>query len=170
MILAFDSYYTPSQAKTVCIKLESWTTSSIKEMLFEIIDQVEPYEAGAFYKRELPGILSLLKQIDLRDVEVIIVDGFVFLDDEDKEGLGAHLYKKLNRSVPVVGVAKNSFQGNTKNVVEVYRGQSKKPLFVTSVGIDLHTASLHIQNMAGANRMPEVLKLLDMETKKEMKP
>ncbi len=96
MILAFDSYYFENKAKTVCLSFESWTEDKKFKVYSEIISDVEAYTSGEFYKRELPCILSLLKTLDYLKAEAIVVDGFVFLDDEEKLGLGGYLYKELD--------------------------------------------------------------------------
>ena len=71
------------------------------------MDDVAPYESGSFYKRELPCIVSLLQDLDVRDISLIVIDGFVHLDDDGRYGLGGHLYERLERKVQVVGVAKS---------------------------------------------------------------
>lgn len=48
---------------------------------------------------------KLLSKHNLKP-DCIIVDGFVHLED-DKPGLGKHLYDALNGKVRVIGVAKN---------------------------------------------------------------
>ena len=51
---------------------------------------------------------------------------------------------------------------------EVYRGKSKKPLFITSVGIELEQAKQHIQSMAGKDRFPLLLKQADILSRSSM--
>ena len=43
----------------------------------------------------------------------------------------------------------------------VYRGRSKNPLFVTSVGMDLKSAAENVQRMYGEHRIPEIVRLTD---------
>jgi deoxyinosine 3'endonuclease (endonuclease V) len=107
-----------------------------------------------------------LDKLDLTKIELIIIDGYVYLDDLGKPGLGARLYEKLGNRIPVVGVAKTSFADNLKNVREVLRGESAKPLFVSAIGIDLDEAAQHIKHMHGSYRIPALLKRLDLITKK----
>ena len=45
--------------------------------------------------------------------------------------------------------------------IEVLRGESKKPLYITAKGIDLHKAAEFIQKMHGDFRIPTLLKLVD---------
>jgi len=75
--------------------------------------------------------------------------------------LGAYLYEALGEEIPVIGVAKKNFLSNTKNVREVLRGESQKPLYVSSMGIDIDQAAEKIRNMKGEYRFPKMLKLVD---------
>jgi len=165
MILAFDTYYFDGKAKTVCLEFTEWNQSENFKIHTEIIDNIEDYIPGEFYRRELPCILSLLNQFDLKNIEAIIVDGFVYLDDEKKYGLGGHLYEKLNKEVPVIGVAKTNFASIEKYKKALVRGESKKPLYVTSIGIELEDAFQKVESMAGEFRMPTLLKEMDRLTK-----
>ncbi len=141
MILAFDTYYFESNAKTVCIQFENWTNSKIINILIEELSEIEEYKSGEFYRRELPCILSLIKKIDLTKCEAIIIDGYVVLDDNKNNGLGGYLYEKLDCKIPIIGVAKNDYPKIEKLKKEILRGESKKPLYITSKGIDLEKAS-----------------------------
>ncbi|WP_343695711.1 endonuclease V [Flavobacterium sp.] len=165
MILAFDTYYFDNKAKTVCLEFNNWNEDKNFKIHSEIIDNVSEYIPGEFYRRELPCIISLLNQIDLENIEAIVVDGFVYLDDEKKYGLGGHLYEKLNKQIPIIGVAKTNFASIEKNKKPLFRGDSIKPLFITSIGIDLQDAFQKIESMAGEFRMPTLLKELDRLTK-----
>ncbi|WP_433813865.1 endonuclease V [Flavobacterium johnsoniae] len=165
MILAFDTYYFDNKAKTVCLEFENWNEDKNFKVHTEIIDNVSEYIPGEFYKRELPCILSLLNKIDLKNIEAIIVDGFVYLDDDKKYGLGGHLYEKLNNEISIIGVAKTNFASIEKDKKALLRGDSAKPLFITSIGIDLEEAFQKVESMAGEFRMPTLLKELDRLTK-----
>lgn len=165
MILAFDTYYFENKAKTVCITFNEWMDVEPAEIFEETINGVTEYESGAFYKRELPCILSLLNKIRIENIKAIIIDGFVVLDNQGKLGLGGHLFKQIKSSIPVIGVAKSGFHGNEKNVIELLRGESKKPLFITAIGMGLETAFEHIKSMHGNYRIPTLLKILDTKTK-----
>lgn len=165
MILAFDTYYWENKAKTVCLSFENWTNDKPVEVYAEIIEEIAAYEPGSFYKREMPCILSLLQQINLNDISLIIVDSFVLLDDDGKMGLGAHLFEALDSKIPIIGVAKTGFHNNKKNVRELLRGESKKPLFISAIGINLELAYNHVKSMHGIYRMPTLLQILDTRTK-----
>ena len=108
-ILAFDTFYSGNDAKTVCLYFVSWADVEPAKIISEHLVIEEPYQPGSFYKRELPCILHLLNRIDLREIRLIIVDGFVVLDDDNKLGLGGYLFQFLGMEIPVIGVAKNDF-------------------------------------------------------------
>lgn len=165
MILAFDTYYFDNQAKTVCLAFETWNSNEPNAIYAETLECIADYVPGQFYKRELPCILSLLKQINTADVEAIVVDGYVYLDDEQTLGLGGHLYNALQQTLTIIGVAKSNFATLYKLKLPILRGNSANPLFITSIGINLQTAGQNIATMAGPYRIPTLLKTLDAETK-----
>ncbi|WP_281989458.1 endonuclease V [Aquimarina aggregata] len=169
MILALDTYYYKNKAKTVCVCFTDISNNQPIHIYSEIIEGVSAYEPGAFYKRELPCILSIFKQVDLSEVTYIIVDSFVILDDSGKFGLGGHLFEALDKKTPIIGVAKSGFHANKNNVLELLRGESKKPLYISAIGIELQTAYMMIKSMHGAYRMPTLLQLLDTKTKENTK-
>ena len=111
---------------------------------------------GAFFRRELPCLLAVIAKIET-PLDALVVDGYVQLND--KEGLGQHLYERLSRRVPVIGVAKTRFQGASG--AEVLRGSSRSPLYVTAVGIDRGEAATCIMRMHGSHRIPTLLKRAD---------
>ncbi len=166
MILAFDTWYdNAGKAKTVCLAFEHWNDTQPFAIHTAFMEHVADYTPGEFYKRELPCILDLFKTLPYNSLEAIIVDGFVFLDDEQKLGLGGHLYQALQEKVPVIGVAKTNFASIDKLKKPVLRGESLKPLYVTAIGIDIETAAQHVKSMAGDYRLPALLKQLDQLTK-----
>jgi deoxyribonuclease V len=166
MILAIDVYYINDRAKSVGVLFNHWTDSknSVESLIIDYQDNVAPYQSGQFYQRELPCIMSLLNKVDLSQISTIVIDGYVHLND-GKIGLGGHLYNALNKMIPIIGVAKKPFAGNSEYLIEVIRGQSKHPLYVTSMGISLERAAENVQSMAGKYRMPDLLSYLDQQTK-----
>lgn len=165
MILAFDTYYFDNKAKTVGIAFREWGAVQPEQVYSETLEDIAEYEPGAFYKRELPCIVSLLKQVDFQTIELIIVDGFVYLDDQGRLGLGGRLYETLGQSIPVIGVAKTNFASIENNKRKLLRGQSGNPLYITAIGIDVDEAAAHINTMSGEYRIPALLKQLDGLTK-----
>lgn len=162
MIYCFDTYYYDTHAKTSCVGISTWASDSIAFELSETITGVMEYESGSFYKRELPCIISMLTKIDLIEgQDMIVIDGFVVLDGAGKAGLGGYLFDHLHAKIPIVGVAKNNFATINKLKREICRGESKKPLYVTAMGMDLDEAGANISAMHGEFRIPTVLKLVD---------
>ncbi len=160
MYLAVDVQYKgPDSATAAGVLFSAWESEAAVDVLTVRLDAVEPYEPGAFYKRELPCILALLAKIDRR-LDAIIIDGFVTLGSDRRPGLGMHLYRALDEQVPIIGVAKNAFP-DTPTETRVYRGDSRRPLFVTSAGIEMERARSIVQSMHGTGRIPTLLKLAD---------
>ena len=167
MKLAVDAYYAGNKAKVVGVLFETLATKKPLKIISKVVDGVAPYESGSLYERELPCIVLLLQDLDARDISLIVIDGFVYLDDDGRYGLGGHLYERLERRVQVVGVAKSPFKGSCKLVREICRGGSKRPLFVSAVGTDLDEAARLVKGMSGEFRLPSLLKILDDETKSD---
>ena len=82
-----------------------------------MIEHADEYISGQFYKRELPCILQIFSKVK-EPIEVLVIDGYVWLDGKRMPGLGAYLYRALDEQVKIVGVAKNAFKGSlhTKKV------------------------------------------------------
>jgi len=165
MILAIDVHYKETTAKAVGALIQNWDDAVAQQYIIKYIDAVEEYVPGSFYKRELPCILEICKDVDLHSLHYIIIDGFVVLDDAGKPGLGAYVYESIQSQVPVIGVAKTNFHQNEQHVIPVLRGDSARPLYVTAVGTDLQQAAEHIKSMHGEFRLPTVLKEMDRITK-----
>jgi len=164
MRLAVDTHYVDHTAKVAGILFKDWQDDNYVEKYVCRVPVNKSYEPGKFYKRELPGIQALIKKINIRP-EIIIIDGYVFLDGIAKPGMGKHLYDWLEEKIPVIGVAKNPFKG-IKDENKIIRGKSNKPLFVTCAGMDLAEAKKNISSMHGAYRIPTLLKLVDQLSRK----
>ena len=165
MKLIIDVAYQNNEAKVVGGFFEDWSDDVMLKQSSKIVENVQDYVSGEFYKRELPCILEFLKDVPLDEIELLIINGFIYLDDERKYGLGAYLYDSLDKKIPIIGAAKSRFYSNTKYVEEVFRGESKKPLYVSAIGIELPEAALLIANMYGKYRLPNLIKEVDTETK-----
>ena len=166
MLLAIDIYYRDAIAKAVGI-LFNWEDESPASVIIEWIEGVEPYVSGEFYKRELPCILKVVEKVDARKIEAIIIDGYVYIDNEKKYGLGGYLWEVLNGKVPIIGVAKTSFFKNKETVQGIIRGNSKNPLFISAIGINIVDAANLVRTMKGSFRIPSILKRLDQLTKEK---
>jgi deoxyribonuclease V len=158
MIACVDVDYRASEAIAACVLFRSWNDAFSADEKVERITKVEPYEPGQFFRRELPCLLAVLAGVG-EPVETVVVDGYVWLRDEQTPGLGAHLYEALGRTTPVIGVAKTRFLSAV--AAEVKRGNSQRPLYVTAAGMDLQEAARHIQGMHGLHRIPTLLKRVD---------
>lgn len=159
MILAVDVDYRNDQAIVAGVSFNQWSDDKpVQEWVIQVSNPAA-YESGQFYRRELPCILALLKQIDAVP-EVIVIDGYVYLGHEEKPGLGQYLFEALHGDTVVIGVAKKRFK-NTPERVALYRGQSKRPLYVTAAGIDEDDARQLIARMVGHHRIPVLLKRAD---------
>lgn len=165
MIYAFDTYYYENYANTICLAFQDWTSEHETKVFSEKTDIISDYESGAFYKRELPCILSLLNKIELKKDDIIIVDGYVTLDESGKIGLGGHLYEALDQKIPIIGIAKNGFASPDSRRRTVYRGESKTPLFLTAKGADVDDIARKVEQMHGNFRIPTLLKKLDQLTR-----
>ena len=159
MWLCADVDYRWDSAIAAGVLFLDWETSEAYEEIVERIDRVEEYVPGEFYRRELPCLLKLIMRTP--EIEGVIIDGYVWLDENLKAGLGGHLYEALDRKLPVVGVAKSRFTPAMPVSHEVYRGESEKPLYVTTAGIDLKETAQKVENMHGPYRNPTLLKLVD---------
>jgi len=164
MILAIDVHYKDQTAKAVGL-LFDWCDSEPKEVITDYLLNPDEYLPGAFYKRELPCILKIIEKVNIEHLEAIIIDGYVYVDNDKKNGLGGHVWQTLKSGVPVIGVAKNYYHGNTETVISIMRGDSVKPLYISSIGISNEEAVIKIESLHGTFRIPTILKLLDRLTK-----
>src|SRR5919109_4647255 len=155
MIACTDVYYGHSQAIAACLLFRHWSDDHACLEVTERLKQPVPYEPGRFYRRELPGLLSVIERVPGRP-EVIIIDGYVWLGDEFHPGLGAYLYEALARVAPVIGVAKALFQEGPA-VRAIKRGASSRPLYISAAGIDLDEAAQRVLELHGEFRIPTLL-------------
>jgi deoxyribonuclease V len=159
MIACTDVHYTDSHAIAACILFRGWSDAHADCAITEREENTAPYEPGRFYRRELPPLLSVISKLPVHP-EVIIIDGYVWLGDWDRPGLGAHLHKALDESAAVIGVAKNPFRFGPA-VRSVRRGTSARPLYVSAAGMDLNQAAACIVGLHGEFRVPTLLKRVD---------
>ena len=158
MIACVDVDYREAGAVAACVCFQSWSDDTpASESVIQISD-VEPYQSGQFYRRELPCLLAVLKSLSELP-QVIVIDGYVWLGAQ-RPGLGVHLHEALGRQSAVIGVAKTRFM-RAKPVELVLRGRSRSPLYVTAVGMDVAEAASHIRTMHGPYRIPTLLKRVD---------
>ncbi len=160
MLLAVDVHYpTRSSAMAAGVLFEEWSTAEPSQEIHTWVSDIQDYVPGQFYRRELPCLMTLIRSLEIMP-ETIVIDGFVTLGSDRGPGLGHHLYHELDGAASVVGVAKRPFK-DTPRETEVYRGSSRKPLFVTSIGMELERAKSRVRSMHGAHRVPTLLKSVD---------
>jgi len=163
MTIAFlDVGYRGDAARAACVLAQSWESEVPRASWVHDMQGVEPYQPGQFFRRELPGLLAVLRRLPALP-DVAVVDGYVWLSAQGRPGLGAHLYQALGCCVPVIGIAKSAFKGAAAGalVAPVLRGHARRPLLVTSAGMELPAARQAVLQMAGEHRIPEMMKLAD---------
>jgi len=167
--LAIDTYYTEENAYTVGVFFSQWDDTEPLKITKRTTKPEFPYIPGEFYKRELPCIMDLLGGVDFDSLSTIIVDGFIRIEKDGilVPGLGEHLYDEVKDwNISIIGVAKSKFDGCERWSVPIIRKAGSKPIYVQGIGryTDDMAASL-IKGMAGSNKLPTLLRLLDQETK-----
>jgi deoxyribonuclease V len=153
-LACLDVDYRNGGAQAACVSFQAWTDAIPSRETVCSVDSVPDYQPGEFYLRELPCLLAVLERLPTRP-DLLVVDGYVWLGPE-RPGLGAHLFQAVG--LPVIGVAKTAFRCEA---AEVYRGESRKPLLVTSQGIEIEAAAKAIESMHGPFRLPTLLKRVD---------
>jgi deoxyribonuclease V len=157
MYAAVDVHYPPSGGARAALVLAPdagfTTITSDKTVL---IDRAAKYQPGEFYRRELPPIRAVLKDVD--DLDLLIIDGYVTLDPDGRPGLGAYAHAEFG--VPVIGVAKTRFAAAT-HAIPVVRGSAARPLYVTAAGIPPVDAAEVVRAMTGKFRLPDALRRAD---------
>lgn len=159
MIAFLDVDYRSDHALAACVIAQDWGDEAPTLEIVERIDEVNDYEPGQFYKRELPCLLAVLSKLPTPP-ECIVIDGYVWLGEGPKPGLGAHLYRALGEKIPVIGVAKTKFLSAT-DARELFRRGSGRALFISVAGIESEEATRAIDAMHGEYRLPTLLKRVD---------
>ena len=156
MIICVDVDYRSDAVVTACVAFAAWTDASpAHEVVLRSDTPAAAYAPGRFFERELPYIRDALAKLG-QPIDLVIVDGYVWLGP-GHAGLGAHLHAAITK--PVVGVAKTAYL--SAPALEVVRGASKRPLYVTAEGIAAAEAAAHVRAMDGPFRIPTLLKRAD---------
>lgn len=162
ILAAFDVHYLEDRrAAAAAVLFTEYSAAEPVAVYTHTLNEAADYLPGEFYRRELPAILTLLQKFD-RAPDELIVDGYVMLGE--RPGLGQHLYEYFDGTIPVIGVAKSRFKGASG--IEVYRGKSARPLYVTAAGMDPNVAAEKIHMMHGVHRLPTLLKRVDLLARK----
>jgi deoxyribonuclease V len=159
MLACVDVHYREATTVAAALLFSDWGDSTAEHELTIELTAAEPYQPGEFYRRELPALLAAISALPELP-QVAIIDGYVWLKDEQTPGLGAHLFDALSRKVTVIGVAKTPFR-SAVCAKKVLRGSSLSPLYVTAAGIGAEEAAERIQAMHGKFRIPTLLKRVD---------
>lgn len=154
-----DVDYRDPNAMAACCLFEDWGDENALRDVTAWVTGVQPYQPGSFYLRELPCLLAVLQTVT-EPLDLILVDSYVWLEDENHRGMGAHLYDALGQRVPVIGVAKTCYR-SAGLAREVVRGTGHNPLYITAVGAEVDQAALWVRQMHGESRVPTLLRRVD---------
>jgi deoxyribonuclease V len=163
MKAALDVHYAKGKAFAACIVFNTWLDSEPAETYRVVVPFPSRYRSGRFYERELPCLLAVLSHTKHR-YSTIVIDGFVHLKESSGKGLGAHLHESLSYSTVVIGVAKSPLK-IAEHFAPVFRGKSKKPLYISSAGCGVEEAARSILSMHGSYRIPTMLLLADQHAR-----
>jgi deoxyribonuclease V len=158
MLACLDADYRDDRARVACVLFDTWRDADPAAELCRELPGAAEYRPGELYHRELPCLVAILADLDA-ELAAVVVDGYAWLDGSQRPGLGAHLWDALDRSTPVIGVAKNPFAGAAP--IDVLRGESARPLHVTAAGADPAWAAARIAEMHGEFRIPTLLRRVD---------
>ncbi len=158
MKLAVDVQYDTEGALAAAVAFDEWNAPEATKTYTSRIQHVEKAAPGQPWSRELPCLLQLLREHALQP-EVIVIDGFVYLDAQETPGLGQHLHHALGGLVQVIGISKTAM-AVTPEQFEVFREEETAPVIVTSVGIELGAAKARVRSMHGRRRIPTLMKLV----------
>ena len=159
MIACLDVHYFRDKANAAAIVFYYWDSCESISQYTATIPLSADYEPGRFYLRELQPLLAVIQKIP-QPIDVYVIDGYCHLSSVLAPGLGAYLKASLDSEASIVGVAKNRYR-NTNHAVELQRGRSTRPLFVTAIGIANELAAQRVSSMAGEFRIPTLLKTVD---------
>ena len=163
LFVAADVHYLASGgARAAAVVSADAAFSRLVTDRVELVPEVEPYQPGRFYLRELPPLHVALDGLTGPNgktaMALLVVDGYADLDPDGRPGLGAHAHAEFG--VPVIGVAKTAFRTAT-HAIPVLRGTSARPLYVTAAGMSRPGAAELVRQMAGRHRMPDALRRVD---------
>lgn len=159
MFACLDVHYDANNAHAAAILFDDWTAVAPLAKSTAWVSDVVAYQSGEFYLRELHPLLTVIQKLE-QPIDCYVLDGYCHLSAELAPGLGAYLYEALGSGAPVIGVAKNRYR-DTTHAVELVRAKSKRPLFITAIGMTYDAAARCIGSMAGEHRIPTLLKAVD---------
>jgi len=157
MKLAVAVHFEGAQATVAAAAFDAWDAAEPMKTYVSPIDHLDKAVRGELDLREVACVMQLLREHNLAP-ELIVIDGFVHLDDETP-GVGQHLYQALGGAVPIVGVSKKRLPGLSAQF-EVLREDEAPPLVVTCAGLDIGAAKVRLRSMHGRKRVPTLMKLV----------
>jgi deoxyinosine 3'endonuclease (endonuclease V) len=173
MIIAIDSYYySDTDCYTVGVMFDKWDQEKPSKIMSCRSSDFEIYRPGNFYKRELPGILRILEVVSESGIQIdtVVLDSYIDLMDRDgniSAGLGNHLRQVVGESrFHIIGVAKTLYGKCNEISSPVRRGNATNPIWVQGSGITNEEAANLVYSMYGSYKIPNLLRILDKETKK----
>lgn len=157
LFVAVDVHYTgESEARAAIVAADDDLFTRISWTDTTVVSVDAPYQPGLLYLRELPPLKAIIQGAGR--LSLIVVDGYVDLDETGLPGLGAHVHAEFG--VPVIGVAKTRYR-TASHAAQVLRGRSARPLYVTAAGMPISDAARLVRDMTGRFRLPDALKLAD---------
>jgi deoxyribonuclease V len=144
-------------AWAAAVSFEEWDAREATRTYTSRIEQLPKPARGELDLRDLACVMQLLREHKL-EPDTIVIDGAVHLDASDTPGLGRHLYDALGGRVAIIGMSTKAMPGLPAQF-EVYREEEARPVFVTSVGVDLGAAKVRVRGMHGKRRVPTLMKL-----------
>ena len=97
MIAALDVHYDQrrSVGTAAAVLFANWDDAVPAAEFTEVVERIQPYIPGEFFRREFPCLFALVNKIQ-EPLEAIVIDGYVRLGN--KPGLGQHLFEQLINS------------------------------------------------------------------------
>ncbi|RQP23048.1 endonuclease V [Piscinibacter terrae] len=158
MFACLDVQYTDTHAHAAGLVFWDWGSAQVQARFTSATAAVQDYQPGEFYKRELGPLMSIVDQLP-PDIHTLVIDGYCLLSEDGRPGLGAHLHAAVRQRCAIVGVAKTAFLSAPS--IEVLRGDSARPLYVTALGMPVSEAAQGVASMHGPYRIPTLLKAVD---------
>lgn len=153
-----DVAYAPTATAAAAVLFGEWQDARPFAERVWLGGAPPPYRSRRFSTRELAPLRELLARIE-PSPEMVVVDGYVWLDQLGSPGLGGHLFAALGGGIPVVGVAKRPLAGAP--ALPVWRGLSRRPLWVSAAGVEVSWAAQQVLAMHGPYRLPTLLRRVD---------
>ena len=109
MLAALDAHYDEATliGTGAAVVFQNWSDAAPLANYTAAVSDIQPYEPGEFFKRELPCLLAVLEKVQ-EPLDLLIVDGYVSLGD--RRNKDARLWEALGRQLPVLAWPKRVSQ------------------------------------------------------------